>query len=137
MLEVTLNFEEFESGLPDQQVQIFMTKQQLDDATTEAIQGLASASALVAGGAAASSSIVNTLISGSLSQLWGMINSMQILVHLGIFNVDFPINAQIVNENIVTVATFEIPKLNVDDMFGTVVSLPEDDAPIEKTKETA
>lgn len=62
---------------------------------------------------------------------------MQILVHLGIFNVDFPINAQIVNENIVTVATFEIPKLNVDDMFGTVVSLPTDDAPIEKTKETA
>ena len=62
---------------------------------------------------------------------------MQILVHLGIFNVDFPINAQIVNENIVTVATFEIPKLNVDDMFGSFISLPEDDAPIEKTKETA
>ena len=93
VLEVTLNFEEFEPGLPNQQVEIYMTKQLVEGSTTDAIQALATTSALVAGSAAGSSAIINTLISGSLAQLWGMINSMQILVHMSVLNVDFPMTA--------------------------------------------
>ena len=70
-----------------------MTKQLVEGSTTDAIQTLATTSALVAGAAAGSSAIVNTLISGSLAQLWGMINPMQILVHMSCLNVDFPTTA--------------------------------------------
>ena len=60
-------FNEFESGLPNQTIETQMTRQLLKDAATEAIQSLAVTSAVVAGSVAASSAIVNTIISGSLS----------------------------------------------------------------------
>ena len=70
-----------------------MTKQLVEGTTTDAIEALATTSAIVAGAAAGSSAIINTLISGSLAQLWGMINAMQILVHMSVLNVDFPATA--------------------------------------------
>lgn len=36
--------------------------------------------------------VVNILLSASLSQLWGMINSIQIIAHMVFFNVYIPAN---------------------------------------------
>ena len=114
-----------------------MTPQLLEGATTEAIEGLATTAAVVAGAAAGSSAIVNTIISGSLAQLWGMINSMQILVHMGIFNVDFPANSKLVTNSIMMVATFDIPMVNVDDLVPEDIGLPEEESPIPVTRKSA
>ena len=115
-----------------------MTRQLAEGATAEAIQVLATTSAIVAGAAAGSSAIMNTLISGSLSQLWGMINAMQILVHLSVLNVDFPATAQLVTSNIIMVATFDIPFLNTDTILSPVATLPDEEGPrIEKTKDNS
>ena len=70
-----------------------MTKQLVGGATTDAIDALATTATIVGGAATGSSMIINTLISGSLAQLWGMINAMQILVHMSCLNVDFPATA--------------------------------------------
>ena len=137
MLYATLMFEEFEAGLLNQQINTQMKRQLIEGATTEAVKSLATTSALVAGSAAGSSAIVNTLISGSLAQLWGMINSMQILIHMSLFNVSFPSNASLVTSSVIMVATFDIPYVNVDDMFGEVVALPEEEQVLEETHETA
>jgi len=66
-------------------------------------------------------------MSGCLAQVWGMINGMQILVHLPILNVEFPAVSFLVVSQIVSVATFDIPYVNMDDMFGKFIKLSEDD----------
>ena len=66
-----------------------------------------------------------------------MINSMQILVHMGIFNVDFPANSKLVTDSIMMVATFDIPMLNVDDLLPEDIGLPEEESPIPQTRGTA
>ena len=58
--------------------------------------------------------IIQTLVAGSLSQLWGMINGIQILVHMRVFNVWFPKNASIFTSSLIQVATFEIPIININ-----------------------
>ena len=112
-----------------------MTRQLLEGTTTEAIESLAVTSTVVAGSVAGSSAIINTLISGSLASLWGMINSMQILVHMRIFNVQFPANANLVTKNIIMVATFDIPYVEVDFLLSPIGQLSDDDAPIDESED--
>ena len=66
-----------------------------------------------------------------------MINSMQILIHTSLFNVSFPSNASLVTSSVIMVATFDIPFINVDDMFGELVALPEEEQVLEGNQETA
>jgi len=40
--------------------------------------------------------VLNIILSGVLNQMLGMINSLQLIVHLVIFNVAFPPNAEVV-----------------------------------------
>ena len=58
-----------------------------------------------------------TILSGSLSQVWGMINGLQILVHLPTMNVDFPVNVMKLVNATVTVATFDVPGLDIDSVL--------------------
>ena len=56
------------------------------------------------------------LMAGALSQIWGMINGMQVLVHMPIFAADVPTTSMIVVNAILSVATFDLPKINMADI---------------------
>ena len=69
-----------------------------------------SSSTLLAGNAFA-----NMFLSGSLNQVWGMINNLQMIIHAPLINIQFPGNAFMLYEVMIPVATFDI--LPTDDMF--------------------
>jgi len=48
------------------------------------------------------------MLSGAMSQVWGMINGLQILVYLPLFNVIFPELSIMMVENLITIATFDV-----------------------------
>ena len=56
---------------------------------------------------------------------------------MSLFNVSFPSNASLVTSSVIMVATFDVPYLNVDDMLGDVVALPEEENMLEVTHDTA
>ena len=58
--------------------------------------------------AAAGTIAANVVMSGAMSQVWGMINGAQIFIHFPIFNIEFPSISQVFVDNMVTVATFDI-----------------------------
>ena len=65
---------------------------------TEALDSLAQVSSAVIVSAAASNGILSYIMMGSLSQLWGMINSLQIVVYLPLFGqLNYPSNASLFN----------------------------------------
>ena len=61
---------------------------------------------------------MNIVLQGSLNQVWGMINNLQIIIHAPLINIQFPGNAFMLYEVMITVATFNI--LPTDDMFPSV-----------------
>jgi len=63
-----------------------------------------------------------------------MVNGMQILGHLPVFNVQFPAVSFLVVTKIVEVATFDIPYVESDYVFGNVVTLSEDDSIFTETE---
>jgi hypothetical protein len=56
------------------------------------------------------------MLAGALSQIWGMINGMQTLVHMPIFSAEVPGTAMIIVNAILGVATFDLPKINAADL---------------------
>lgn len=50
----------------------------------------------------------NVLMSGALSQVWGMINGLQIFVHLPLFDIEFPIYPKMVVSQLIDIATFDL-----------------------------
>ena len=68
----------------------------------------------------ASSAIVQILSSASLSQLWSMINSLQIVVYLPLFGQNkFPSNANVFNGFLLRIATFDL--INTDEWIDPSV----------------
>ena len=66
-------------------------------------------------------------MNGALSQVWGMINGLQVPIHFPILDVKFPETTQGVVEILLGVATFDIPYVNFKSMFGGwLIGLPED-----------
>ena len=66
------------------------------------------------------------LLAGSLNQVWGMVNNMQIVLHAPLLNLQFPANAFLLYDVMIPVATFDI--LPTDDFFPVFFpDLPEDD----------
>ena len=63
---------------------------------TEAVFAIADAAAASTASTTGGSIVVKWLVQGSLAQVWGMINGMQLLVHVPTLNVDFPAQAFIV-----------------------------------------
>jgi hypothetical protein len=70
----------------------------------------------VTGGVAIGAAIGQLALAGALSQIWGMINGMQTLVHMPIFSAEVPGEAMIVVNAILGVATFDLPKINAADL---------------------
>ena len=71
--------------------------------------------ALVAGNTA-----VSVLLAGGMSAVWGLINSLQIVAHFPLLNVQMPANATIMYDLIYTIATFDLPIVGqLTDWFGS------------------
>lgn len=62
--------------------------------------------------------VINVALSGSLAMLWGLINSLQIIAHMPLLVIKFPINANVFYQMLLTLATFDIlPTDMVSDMM--------------------
>jgi len=72
------------------------------------------------------SAILQTVMSGCLAQIWGMINGMQFIITLPSINVAFPSNTFLVINKILMVATFDIPYVNMETV-DSVFPIPEQD----------
>ena len=70
--------------------------------TQQATEGIATA---VIGG----NSFMSVFITGGLSAVWGLINSLQIIAHLKLLNVIMPANASVLYDIIYNLATFDLP----------------------------
>ena len=72
----------------------------------------------------ASNFVVNLILITSISQLWSVVNGLQILVYMPLFWVKFPANASRFNIFLIDIATFEfVPS---DSINEEVFVLPED-----------
>jgi len=65
-------------------------------------------------------------MNGALSQVWGMINGLQLPVHYPALDVEFPESTEDGVEILLGVVTFDIPYVNLVDGLGSVIALPED-----------
>jgi len=65
-------------------------------------------------------------MNGALSQVWGMINGLQLPVHFPALDVEFPKTTEKVVNALLGIATFDIPYVNLDDTLGSWIGLPED-----------
>ena len=57
---------------------------------------------------AASTTIINLLQGIALSQVWSLVNGLQIIVHLPLFNSKFPANSELFLSELIDIATFEM-----------------------------
>ena len=60
-------------------------------------------------------------MAGTLAQVWGMINGLQIIVHFPAINLAFPENAMMVVQEILKIATFDIPYFDTASISEPVV----------------
>ena len=65
-----------------------------------------------------SNMLVSNLILGSISLLWGFINSLQIVAHIPLLSVILPGNARIVYDVMYKIATFDI--IPMDPLLNTI-----------------
>jgi len=127
-LKVTMYFHEFEEGIEvGQTYKTGLSRQMLPGGAAQAMAVTAQMTQAATAAAVAGSMLMNVIMSGALAQVWGMINGMQVMVHLPAFNVNFPANALSVTSKILVVATFDIPYVNMDVlMFGAFEVEPDD-----------
>ena len=52
--------------------------------------------------------VVNLILGGLLNELWGMINSLQLIVHTLLFRINFPANAEQLIAIFMSVASFNV-----------------------------
>lgn len=76
---------------------------------------------------------VNIALSGAMSQVWGMINGMQLMVNLPLFDITFPSLSQQMVEDLITIATFDV--MPSDDVFQATLDPPEQEQDNEKFAE--
>ena len=55
---------------------------------------------------------LNVALSGSLAMLWGMINAMQIIVHLPLLKTKMPANVKMLMEVFIQIANFKFIDLD-------------------------
>jgi len=100
-------------------------------ALTDSIEGAGDSLQVTSATTLAGNTALNLLFAGSLNQVWGMVNNMQIVLHAPLLNLQFPANAFLLYEVMINVATFDI--LPTDDIFLEFFpNLPEDDPYTEK-----
>ena len=76
----------------------------------------------------------NILMSATLSQVWSLVNGLQIIVHLPLFNCKFPSNAQVFMEGLISIATFEIVPESYVGYFTDYPQKPSLNEQLEMTK---
>ena len=69
--------------------------------------------------------LMNLLLQGSLNQVWGMINNMQVVIVTPLMSVNFPGNALLLYNKFITVATFDF--LPTDDIYIYLWDFPDDE----------
>ena len=66
----------------------------------------------------------NILLSGAMAQVWGMINGLQLVVNFPLFDIEIPTYSEIVIEEMISIATFEV--LPSEDILGSILPVPVD-----------
>ena len=78
--------------------------------------------ARTAKGATAATLGANVVLSGAMSQVWGMINGLQLLVFLPLFDVNFPEVSLLMIDSLIAIATFDaVPS---DEIFSFLLDAP-------------
>ena len=72
--------------------------------------------------------IVQRATKTALSQVWGLINGIQIITHMPLFAIQLPTFVYEILKQIIQIAIFDIPYLDFDTIFGSFVELPEEDS---------
>ena len=67
----------------------------------------------------------NILTSGAMSQIWGMINGMQIYSHMPLMNVEYPMHSKTTVNSILEIASFSV--IPTEDGVNAVLEPPEED----------
>jgi hypothetical protein len=67
---------------------------------------------------------MKVVMRGTLAQVWGLISGMQLVVHMPLFNVEMPDSTMSLFSELIKIATFDLPYVNVEEIFGQE-SLPE------------
>ena len=65
------------------------------------------------------------LLSGVLSQLWGLINGLQIFVHIPLVGVEIPDNALVVLNELISIVQFDVVENGV--VYGSFVEFPDEE----------
>ena len=65
-----------------------------------------------------------------MSQVWGMINGLQIIVNLPLFNMVFPDLSKMMVSSLITIATFDV--MPSDEVFALTIDPPSDEQADEK-----
>lgn len=80
----------------------------LSESEAESISQGAQTTQAVSSAVMGSNFLLNLILAASLSQLWSMLNGLQLAVHLPLFNLNFPANANFFIEFVIQVATFDL-----------------------------
>ena len=51
---------------------------------------------------------LNLLMSTSMSVIWGLINTLQILIHLPVYSIPIPLNSKILFQQIIAIIKFQV-----------------------------
>ena len=93
---------------------------------TETIEAVAQSIDVGSKSILGSNFIVSFLLAGSLNQLWGMINNLQMLILSALINVQFAGNTSLMFDQMIPIATFDF--LPTDDIYGLIFTkLPDRD----------
>jgi hypothetical protein len=79
---------------------------------------------------------MNLIMAGSLSMILGMINSLQLIVHLPLLAVSAPANVMMIEEILIPIVMFDIFESDdlfkfADSIFGTSLASSENEEPEE------
>ena len=91
-LIIKADFGDFEPGWDSEMIlsRSKIPQQEIETTVSESAAQTIAAAGASAQAATAATMGVNVLLSGAMSQIWGMINGMQLLVNLPLFQVEFP-----------------------------------------------
>ena len=108
-VDIDSNLKQLKKAIPPQAV---------PGALTDAIEGAGSSLSAASTGAVAGNAAVNIFLAGSLNQLWGMVNNLQLVIHSPLFGVQFPANSFMIFDVMIAIATFDI--LPTDNFFPAI-----------------
>ena len=110
-LEVTFKFNEFEEKFSSIALRTPLIMQK--DANSAAKSTVETGAAVV-GAATAGASLLQIIFVGSMAQVWGMINGLQLIVHFPLFNLEFSASFIEIQTHILKLATFDFPLANIE-----------------------